>query len=175
MHFVIHLLFLTFALTCTLSPVSHISNSLSSDLARTNENQQPTFQSNEETVTVKNVVLELKDCELTYKVGDKSESIKFDFPKPCSFSRDNKGSIRQVKTARNTTTLAVEGSRKKDETNTGDCETYVRGIVIGRNSVNLSTNTQKIASCLPNIWDEKMFKNFAVKTEPLNSAARHKR
>ena len=129
-----------------------------------------TADSSAETVTVGNYTLTLNDCRLEYQNAEKTSSYSFPFAAPCQFSKDENGKIRLFK-VKKTTVVAVESSRPKLDPATGadskDCETQVRGVIVGKNSIKLSAQTQKVAMCLPFVWDEKMFTMFGAKTEPM--------
>ena len=92
----------------------------------------------------------------------------FDFPEPCQFSRDRAGAVRIVETG-TAKTLLVEASRTAPlgaGLKSPDCVTQIRGVVVSAEEVRLSAQTQKVAQCLPAVWDETMFHAFAARTEP---------
>ena len=83
------------------------------------------------------------------------------------FSRDKAGSIRVVRTG-GSETLLVETSRHVGPL-PSDCLTHLRGVVVTDKEVRISSKTQRVAQCLPAVWDEKMFHVFAQKTEPITA------
>jgi hypothetical protein len=127
-----------------------------------------------QTLTVGSFNLRLNDCRLNYEGAGKSGEVSFTgWPGPCRFSRDREGQIRIVRTGR-AKTLLVESSKPGGgggavHAQTKDCLTYVRGIVVTAKQVLLSVQTQKVAQCLPAVWDEKMFHVFAARTEPVSN------
>lgn len=127
-----------------------------------------------EVTTVGKFKLSLAGCQLTYEGSGKSGAVSFEFPGQCRFSRDGKGEIRVIRTGK-TQTLLLEGSREEglaNQSQTKDCLTYIRGVVITAKEVRLSVQTQKVAQCLPAAWDEKMFHVFAARTQPIASSPR---
>lgn len=123
----------------------------------------------EETAAVGAFQITLAGCELTYRGRGTTGRVEFDFPAPCRFNRTRRGDIRIVKT-RHGHTLAVEASRPSPVPGPGgsrDCETYIRGVVVGPRHVRLSVQTQKVAQCLPVEWDDTMFHAFGARTQPL--------
>lgn len=121
-------------------------------------------------ITVGKFKLRLDECQLTYDGMGKSSTISFDFPGRCQFSRNRMGRIRVVKTGK-TKTLLVESSREAGlaDGSKADCVTYIRGVIVTAKEVRLSTQTQKVAQCLPAVWDEMMFHVFAAKTQSFQS------
>ena len=118
-------------------------------------------------VTVGEFRLRLDDCRLTFD-GPASGAARFEFPSPCRFSRDRGGIVRVVRTGESSTVL-VEGSRPAAQSTVAsvkDCETYIRGVIVTSGEVRLSIQTQKVAQCLPSMWDETMFHAFAARTQP---------
>ena len=66
---------------------------------------------------------------------------------------------------------AVETSQATGTASGGesqDCVTQIRGVVVFAKEIRLSAQTQKVAQCLPAVWDETMFHAFAARTEPLS-------
>lgn len=128
----------------------------------------PTVQA----ITIGKFTLSLTGCQLTYEGLGKSGTIAFNFPSRCQFSRDSKGEIRVVKTGK-TRTLLIESSHEADSpsgSQTKDCVTVIRGIVVGTKAIRLSVQTQKVAQCLPAVWDEKMFHVFAARTQAISGS-----
>lgn len=133
--------------------------------------QQPNASPIDQVTTVGKFKLSLDECQLTYEGLGKSGTASFEFPGRCQFSRDSKGEIRVVKTGR-TETLLVESSREASfpkGSQTKDCLTYIRGVIVSAKEVRLSSQTQRVAQCLPAVWDEKMFRVFAAKTQSLSN------
>ena len=129
----------------------------------------------DQAITVGAFKLSLDACQLTYEGLGKNGMVSFEFPGACQFSRDSQGAVRVVKTGR-TKTLLVESSRQVVLANgspTKDCLTYIRGVIVAANEIRLSIHTQKVAQCLPAVWDEKMFHVFAVKTQPVSEVTEH--
>ena len=122
-----------------------------------------TENQDKQTVKVEGYVFNLENCRLSVKGKDKTMEYIFAIPEPCQFSKDRDGTIRTYKTTKQTV-IAVESSRPLNNAS-NDCETNIRGIIISKNSVRLSSISQKVAMCLPFIWDEKVFITFAEKTE----------
>jgi hypothetical protein len=124
-------------------------------------------------VTVGKFKLSLTGCRLTYESQGKEDTVNFDFPGRCQFSRNSKGEIRVVKTGK-TKTLLVESSSATgtpDGSPTKDCLTYIRGVIVTSKEILLSVQTQKVAQCLPAAWDEKMFHIFAAKTQSVSKSS----
>lgn len=125
---------------------------------------------NIETVTVGKVTFKLENCRLSFQDSGKTQSYTFPISAPCQFSRNEDGSIRLVK-VKKVFVIAIENSQPKNnpsDSTSKDCETSIRGVIVGKNSVKLSLQTQKVAMCLPFVWDEKMFIAFADKTVPFS-------
>jgi hypothetical protein len=119
-------------------------------------------------VTVGDFRLTLTDCTLAADGPGARTSVAFEFPGPCHFSRDRAGAVRVVDTGP-TKTLLVEASRpaKTAAAASPDCVTQIRGVVVSAKEVRLSVQTQRVAQCLPAVWDETMFHAFAARTEAL--------
>jgi len=110
------------------------------------------------------------NCQLTYKSPVSSGTVKFEFPGQCQFSRNSLGEIRVVQTGQ-TKTLLIESSKKVSPSvglQTRDCDTFIRGVTVSENDVSLSAQTQKVAQCLPAVWDEKIFHVFAANKLPVS-------
>ena len=120
-------------------------------------------------MTVGPFVLKLVGCTLSYEgVGSRS-TVTFEFPEPCQFSRDRSGGVRIVDTGP-TKTLLVEASqpaKAEAGATSRDCVTQIRGVIVSAKEIRLSVQTQKVAQCLPAVWDETMFHAFAARTEAL--------
>ena len=104
----------------------------------------------------------LAGCALQYAGGGRSGSIELGLPGPCSLSRDSDGDVRIVE-AEHGLVIAVESSRPArlpDER----CDTAIRAVVLEGNALRLSARTQRVAQCLPAVWDELMFHAFAAET-----------
>lgn len=129
---------------------------------------QPASVPQLQTATVGPFKLHLTECQLTYQGASKTGKVRFDFPVPCQFGSDRKGDVRVVRTGK-THTLVVESSRPADAADplsSRDCITWIRGVVVTPQEIRLSVQIQKVAQCLPAVWDEKMFHAFAARTQP---------
>lgn len=164
--------FLLFALVfngCTTAESNSLPTPVNSQMNQPQGSLLNETDASNETVTVGKFVFKLENCHLTYQGAGLNETFDFKFPEKCQFSKDAKGNIRQYKASKGTIVLAVEGSKIFGEKIVGsgkiDCETYIRGIVVSNKKVSLSWQTQKVATCLPAVWDETMFAVFAAKTQ----------
>lgn len=109
-------------------------------------------------ITVGKVRLRLDGCDLLHGTGP-LESASLGLTPPCAFSKRKDGSIRIVPIDSGRV-LLVESSRPLPLAAgqvRADCDTQLRAVVVRGNQVLLSRDTQKVASCAPNQWDEKMF------------------
>lgn len=116
-------------------------------------------------VTVRDTWLELRDCELVYGVSAESSSIRMQLPSPCQFAKRKDGSIRIIE-SENGSVLLVESSRSvltpAPSGAAVDCDTHLRGVIVTDKGVQLSRDIQKVSTCAPALWDEKMFHIFAL-------------
>lgn len=134
----------------------------------------PSPPSTAQTTSVGHFKLDLAGCRLTYEGAGKTGVVDFDIPAPCQFNRNAKGEVRVVRTGKSQT-LLVESSSPADPTthmSVKDCSTFIRGIIVTRQEIRISAQTQQVAKCLPTEWDEKMFHAFAARTQSAANMSR---
>lgn len=162
--FLLSYLFISFS--CAAAQITN--NPQKSEPTSSDSKAENAQKDEKNTVKVGNFNLFLDGCQISYKGKDKTESFTFSFAEPCQFSLDDKGKIRIVK-VKNNFVVAVESSQPQTNNESGktvtDCDTQIRGVIVGKDFVRLSAQTQKVAMCLPFVWDEKMFVVFASRTE----------
>lgn len=116
-------------------------------------------------VHVRDLWLELRDCELVYGSGAAATPLPTQLPAPCQFAKGKDGAVRIVESEAGSV-LIVESSRSEAAPSPGgatsDCDTRLRGVVVTAKGVQLSRDTQKVATCAPAHWDEKMFHVFSL-------------
>ena len=118
--------------------------------------------SGEESVLLGNYQMTLDGCALRYRSEDQSGTLELALPDPCSFSLNSEGGVRIVETQQGRV-IAVESSRAAKLPG-GRCDTRIRAIVLAGKALRLSARTQRVAQCLPAVWDELMFHAFAAET-----------
>jgi hypothetical protein len=118
------------------------------------------------------VQLELQGCVLTFSSQSSKGRFEVAFPGTCTFADNAKGAVQIVNTAQGQVVL-VEVSRPVPPSYPGDrsCDTRIRGVLIRGDSVFVSKDIQKVASCASGPWDEVMFHAFALHVVPIESAS----
>lgn len=111
-----------------------------------------------EIVIVDNFKLSIQDNDLVYEQNGISKRLDLGFSGEVHFLQENDGTPQIVNTEWGTV-VAVAQSDKA--TNSLDCDTVIKGVVIRDAKVYLSPKTQHIATCGYGSKDPKMLINFA--------------
>lgn len=96
-------------------------------------------------------------CQLRALGGSEPQEMTLKIPWPCSFHRTDQGDVRVVVRAPYATLLVESSQPERDPQRAGDCDTYVQALRIRQSAVEASTVADRVASCPPFHWDEKMF------------------
>ena len=117
------------------------------------------------------VQLEFQGCVLTFSSPSSNGRFDLAFPGTCTFANDAKGAV-QVVTAPQGPVVLAEASRPVAPTypNEHSCDHRIRGVLVRGNSVFVSKDIQKVASCASGPWDEVMFQVFARRMIPIEGA-----
>lgn len=93
------------------------------------------------------------DCVLVAEAEGAQRLVhRFEFPAACQFASDESGAVRVVQTETGKAVM-VESSRPLAQ----DCETTTRVVVLTEQGPRVSRAQQRVAMCLPFVWDEMMF------------------
>jgi hypothetical protein len=98
---------------------------------------------------------EMKQCGIRYSRNGEVKTIAMNIPWPCDFHRALDGEVRKKKTT-GSLYLLLESSNKYPGSD-GSCETHIQGIKLGGDLIVSSEYHDKVASCPPFQWDDKMF------------------
>jgi len=116
------------------------------------------------------VQLELQGCVLTFSSPHSKGRFDVALQGTCAFADDAKGAVQVVTTPQGPVVL-VEASRPVPPThpNENSCDTRIRGVLVRGDSVFVSNDIQKVASCGSGPWDEVMARVFALRAVPIES------
>lgn len=105
------------------------------------------------------VTLELRDnggrCQLTSMSQHQRSVFALSIPWPCDFHRGTDSKVR-IYMHRGAAIALIESSRPHPSL-PKDCETELQAMKVRKGVVSVSKHTDKVASCPPFQWDQKMF------------------
>ena len=118
-----------------------------------------------EQVEVDGALLTLEGCQLTVESSGTITKHALPLPDGCTFGRRKAdGPVQVEPTDRGLTVLVVSSKRVA----VNECDTHIRGVVVGKKGVSLSSEEQFIARCGANgPFSDMMFVALAHTVQPL--------